>query len=199
MSEKKTVVIIEKSFVIRKGLLVLLNQISHIGKIIELDEEALYYNRIAVYSPDIVIVNPILVGYLQKKTVREVLGVPKSTKIVSLVYSYFEEQILSLYDAVIRIEDSKEKIEEIFYKLQKFDVGAVEEENRDLTEREKEILIGVVKGFMNKEIADNLNISINTVITHRRNIARKLDVHSSAGLTVYAILNKLVNIDDLKN
>ena len=46
----------------------------------------------------------------------------------------------------------------------------------------------------NKEIANSLFISLNTVITHRRNIARKLQIHSVAGLTIYAIVNKLVDI-----
>lgn len=63
-----------------------------------------------------------------------------------------------------------------------------------LSEREKDIVIGVVQGLTNKEIADKLFISTNTVITHRRNIARKLQIHSIAGLTIYAIVNKLVDL-----
>lgn len=71
-------------------------------------------------------------------------------------------------------------------------------ETEDLSEREKEIVCSVAKGLSNKEIADKLFISIHTVITHRRNISRKLSIHSSAGLTVYAILNKLINIEELR-
>ena len=56
----------------------------------------------------------------------------------------------------------------------------------------------VVKGFTNKEIADKLYLSPHTVITHRRNIARKLDIHSSTGLTIYAIVNKLVDLSDIR-
>lgn len=66
-----------------------------------------------------------------------------------------------------------------------------------LSEREKEIVVEVVKGFSNKEIADHLFISLNTVTTHRRNISRKLNIHSSAGLTIYAIVNGLVNLEDV--
>ena len=54
------------------------------------------------------------------------------------------------------------------------------------------------KGMSNKEIADNLFISLNTVVTHRRNIARKLQIHSPAGLTIYAIVNNLVDISDVR-
>ena len=63
-----------------------------------------------------------------------------------------------------------------------------------LSEREKEIIVCVVQGMSNKEIADHLFIATNTVTTHRRNIARKLQIHSPAGLTIYAIVNNLVDI-----
>ena len=66
-----------------------------------------------------------------------------------------------------------------------------------LSKREREIVVCVAKGLSNKEIADILCLSINTVTTHRRNIVRKLSIHSSAGITIYAIVNKLVNIDDI--
>lgn len=67
-----------------------------------------------------------------------------------------------------------------------------------LSEREKEVIVSLVQGMTNKEIADHLCISINTVITHRRNIARKLQIHSPAGLTIYAIVNNLVDISAVK-
>ena len=67
-----------------------------------------------------------------------------------------------------------------------------------LSTREKEIIVCVVKGMTNKQIADTLCISAHTVITHRRNIAAKLQIHSAAGLTIYAIVNKLVELSEIK-
>ncbi len=67
-----------------------------------------------------------------------------------------------------------------------------------LSAREKEIIVCVVKGMVNKQIADTLCISTHTVITHRRNIAAKLQIHSAAGLTIYAIVNKLVELSEIK-
>ena len=67
-----------------------------------------------------------------------------------------------------------------------------------LSDRERDVVIGVVQGLQNKEIADKLFISVNTVITHRRNIAKKLQIHSPAGLTIYAIVNGLVDIGSVK-
>lgn len=67
-----------------------------------------------------------------------------------------------------------------------------------LSDREKEVIVCVVKGLSNKEIAEQLFISVNTVMTHRRNISRKLQIHSPAGLTIYAIVNGLINLEDIK-
>jgi regulator of cell morphogenesis and NO signaling len=73
-----------------------------------------------------------------------------------------------------------------------------QESGETLSEREKDVITCVVQGLQNKEIAERLFISINTVITHRRNIARKLQIHSPAGLTIYAIVNGLVDISSVK-
>lgn len=77
-------------------------------------------------------------------------------------------------------------------------VEAVTEKPETLSNREKEIIVCVVKGMTNKQIADTLYISTHTVITHRRNIASKLQIHSAAGLTIYAIVNKLVELSEIK-
>jgi regulator of cell morphogenesis and NO signaling len=70
--------------------------------------------------------------------------------------------------------------------------------SEQLSDRERDVIIALVQGMANKEIADHLCISVNTVITHRRNIARKLQIHSPAGLTIYAIVNNLVDISAVK-
>ena len=72
--------------------------------------------------------------------------------------------------------------------------GGIGQNSEALSDREKDVIISLVQGMSNKEIADHLCISTNTVITHRRNIARKLQIHSPAGLTIYAIVNGLVDI-----
>ena len=77
--------------------------------------------------------------------------------------------------------------------------GEPEKERQDtLTEREKELLVCVAKGLSNKEIADALCLSVHTVATHRRNISGKLQIHSTAGLIIYAIANKLVDMKDIQ-
>ena len=102
--------------------------------------------------------------------------------------------------AVLQLEkevtEQAKKIQEI---EEKESNNTEKKESQDgLSQREKEIITCVVKGLSNKEIADQLFISIHTVITHRRNIARKLQIHSPTLLTVYAIVNKLVDISEVK-
>lgn len=67
-----------------------------------------------------------------------------------------------------------------------------------LSDREKDVIACVTKGMSNKEIAEELYLSVHTVATHRRNISNKLQIHTTAGLTIYAIANKLVNIEELQ-
>ena len=76
--------------------------------------------------------------------------------------------------------------------------GVVAVRQEPLSAREREIIVCVVKGMTNKQIADTLCISTHTVITHRRNIAAKLQIHSAAGLTIYAIVNKLVDLSEIR-
>ena len=74
----------------------------------------------------------------------------------------------------------------------------VAQENEALSERECDVLVKIANGLSNKEIADALCISVHTVITHRKNITRKLNIHSTAGLTIYAIVNKFVNLTNME-
>lgn len=73
-----------------------------------------------------------------------------------------------------------------------------EKETEELSSREKDVLVQLVRGLSNKEIADVLCISTHTVISHRKNIARKLNIHSTAGLTIYAIVNHLVDLNSVE-
>lgn len=73
------------------------------------------------------------------------------------------------------------------------DPSPTDPEDEGLTIREKEVLKQVALGFSNKEIAEKLNISIHTVISHRKNLTEKLSIKSISGLTVYAIINKLID------
>ena len=73
------------------------------------------------------------------------------------------------------------------------------ENDESLSEREREIVICIARGMSNKDVADKLFISINTVLTDRKNIFRKLDIHSISGLTIYAVVNGLITLDEIRD
>ena len=109
-------------------------------------------------------------------------------------HSSVEEQI---FIPAIRHLQIKLKQNDVSVKISTM-INRTSDNSDALSDREKDVIISLVQGMTNKEIADHLFISVNTVITHRRNIARKLQIHSSAGLTIYAIVNNLVDISTVK-
>ena len=95
-------------------------------------------------------------------------------------------------EQIVKQNDVTKNISDMVFK------GGIGQNSEALSDREKDVIVSLVQGMSNKEIADHLCISTNTVITHRRNIARKLQIHSPAGLTIYAIVNGLVDISAVK-
>lgn len=104
----------------------------------------------------------------------------------------------SFHPHILNINDGEEKVLET---LQNFFSSYDQQENASddsvLSARETDILKEVALGYSNKEIADKLFISINTVITHRKNLTEKLGIKTISGLTVYAMMNKLINPDEV--
>jgi transcriptional regulator, luxR family domain protein len=102
-----------------------------------------------------------------------------------------------IFIPVIRRLEHKSKQNDVSFKISNM-INQGTETADNLSDRERDVIVSLVQGMTNKEIAEHLCISINTVITHRRNIARKLQIHSPAGLTIYAIVNNLVDISSVK-
>jgi DNA-binding NarL/FixJ family response regulator len=115
--------------------------------------------------------------------------------VVALVSSYLDHTMLTPFSGVIEINDTKSKV---ISKMNEFAQSeATKNDDVELSKRETDVLVAVAKGMMNKEIADQMNISIHTVISHRKNITRKTGIKSVSGLTVYALLNNLIDEKDL--
>jgi Response regulator containing a CheY-like receiver domain and an HTH DNA-binding domain len=145
---------------------------------------------------DMLIINPSFEGYFDILKFRRDVS-DYDIKIIALTSSYVDKAVLNKYDDTISVYDDSELLHEKITALQ--NPPAEPSDDGDiLSSREKEIVICVVRGMTNKEIADVLFLSIHTVITHRRNIAKKLQIHSPAGLTIYAIVNNLVEISEIK-
>lgn len=194
------IVVAETSVIVRSGLTAVLKRIPNLNiHPIEVSSPETLQNYIHLHTPDIVIVNPTFGGWFDLQTFKTENG-KSGIKYIALVCSVIENNALKEYDESIAICDDIDIITSKTNRL----LHTEEEEEKDneqetLSQREKEIITCVVKGMTNKAIADKLFLSIHTVITHRRNIARKLQIHSPAGLTIYAIVNKLVELQDIKD
>ena len=200
MSTQLKIAIAEPSDIIRNGLETLLKRMP--GFRISLTMVAtteLLIEALHTHIPDILIINPSMPGCLSFQHLKEETS-DYDMKYVALLYSVADPALLRPYDEQINIYDTAEVI---YHKLEnlisaQMETNTADEEQQTLSTREKEIVVCVVKGMTNREIADRLFLSTHTVITHRRNIARKLQIHSASGLTVYAIVNKLVELSDIK-
>ena len=147
------------------------------------------------------IINPSLLGADAALTIHHLSTSYPNMAIIGLVHAYHAPSVLRMFSALIDINDNQRQIEV------KLKTAAEEQQSHlapastgkdyELSQREKDVLVLVAKGLMNKEIADKLHLSIHTVITHRKNITHKTDIKSVAGLTVYALLNHLIDEDDI--
>ena len=194
------IAIAETSVIIRGGLTAALKRLPNVKvQPIELLSIEALHDCVRTQCPDMLIVNPAFGDYFDIGKFREETS-GKKIRVIALVTSFVDASLLSKYDESISIFDDLERLSKKISGL--LNVPSEEEdlENQDaLSQREKEIVICVVKGMTNKEIAEKLFLSIHTVITHRRNISKKLQIHSAAGLTIYAIVNKLVALSEVKD
>ena len=203
MSNKLSLVIVvaEASAIIRSGLSAVLKRMPNMDvHPVEVTSPEALSNYANLHRPDIIIVNPTFEGWFSVKDFRGKHPHLKCTRYVALISFIATHNQLKEYDDHFSIYDDPHTIADKIHGLMR---TPEEEEEKDndteaLSQREKEIITCVVKGMTNKAIADKLYLSIHTVITHRRNIARKLQIHSPAGLTIYAIVNKLVELSDIK-
>ncbi len=190
------VVIAESSVIIRNGMSSVLKRLPDYSFTInEIPNFETLQMFVSLHTPDVIIINPLFPGMQQIGSLKKEYP---NIKFIALLSSFIDLKSISEYDSSISIYDDAENIDSKFHNL--YQAGDDENaETEQLSSREKEIIGFVVKGFTNKAIADQLSISIHTVITHRRNIAKKLQIHSSAGLAMYAIMNIFVKIQDIKD
>ncbi len=196
MGRRVHIVIAEPSIIIRSGLSSVLKRIPALNiDVAEIGNLSSLPTQLRRYRPDILIVNPMLFGAFSLSQIKSDADVPQ-LKVVALLMALANNDILKQYDECFSVNDSPEVIREKLNRLVNSEEKRVN--RQELSSREKEIIGCVVKGLTNKQIADLLCLSTHTIMTHRRNIANKLQIHSPAGLTIYAIVNKIVEINDIK-
>lgn len=190
------IIIVESSNIIYEGLHAILNKTElplHIHCINSISELQQINIR---YQADIICINPVFIqnqlkNFIALKTEFE------NTQWIGIVHSFFDQQILSSFNYLIYINDSPCKIITLIKSL--LITNQLSNKNNTqkkfLSDREIDVLKLLIDGNSNKKIAESLNISVNTIISHRKNISQKTGINSVSGLTIYAIINKIISID----
>lgn len=193
---RNRVIICEASEIIANGLSEIVNSMAQFDVVLRLETPERLSEKIVSTDANVLIVNPTLLGYQYKDFLGQISKEYPHVTVFALVTSYLEHAALAPFNGVIEINDTKQII---IGKLNEFVQSETPKRNDDveLSKRETDVLVAVAKGMMNKEIADQMNISIHTVISHRKNITRKIGIKSVSGLTVYALLNNLITEDEL--
>ena len=187
---KQRLLIVEPSEVIVEGLKAILEGQIRFKVLDPVSGVDRLPERLIATRPDIVLINPTLLDDATHLRTDALMA------LVALVYQYVERDVLKNYDAVVDIRDSRAAIIETLAQVSPGEADSGKS-NYELTKRETAVLVELAQGKTNKEIADALNVSVHTVISHRKNITHKTGIKSVAGLTVYAMLNNLIDENTL--
>lgn len=196
MQERSHIAIIVQSKIIYEGLHSVISQSDLDAVILKVDSLDDLDQVIHTRTVDVLIINPILIAN-RERDVKRLRKKHPNLSIVGINTGLIDQTVMSMLDNSFTLFDA---VPQVIEKLQK----AADEQDpksggntENLTDREIDVLTSLVHGLSNKEIAESLNISIHTVITHRKNIASKTGIRSQSGLTIYAISKKIIDLEDV--
>lgn len=191
-------IIVEPSPIIAAGLMKFfedLNQVQLVSIVENLND---LNDKMIVYNPDLLIINPIVFGFSNYNQIKQYTSNYPNTIFVALVTTFVDKNMLRYFKESIDLSDNKQKVfNKIIALINKNDETSSQNESVELSNRETDVLVCIAKGMTNKDISDMLNISVHTVITHRKNIVKKTGIKSVSGLTVYALINNLVEESEI--
>lgn len=190
----KKVLLIVPSKIVARGIEAVLSELGEFrveGILTDLSHAS--QARLRNIDADVIVLDPVVFDFVSRSSVRSHISEYSDAAVVGLQTIPLDEEQKKQYDALIGMNDDPVLIIRKLRESLESRQDNTETEEYDLSAREKEILVCVAKGMLNKEIADACNLSIHTVITHRKNITRKTGIKTVAGLTVYALLNNLID------
>ncbi len=191
------ILIVEASPIISSGLVSFFSDMNQITVSSVVDNIEDLQDKIIVHNPDILIINPMMLGYTINNFFKQLTQNYPDVNSVALVTSYIDKNVLRYFKETIELHDNKQKVINKVLNLLNNNEESSQNESVDLSNREEDVLVCVAKGMSNKDISEALNISVHTVITHRKNIVKKTGIKSVSGLTVYALLNNLVEESEI--
>ena len=197
MRAKRSVLTVEPSDIICEGLRVILEESGNYNVLSPLHDASILEERLPVMRPDLLIINPTLLSVSPRQQLASMMQVRPEMAVAALVYQYVEAGVQELFSHTIDIRMGRSEMlgivgEAIAEAGGRSETQESADENYELSERETDVLVLVAKGLSSKEIADQLNISVHTVNSHRKNITHKTGIKSVAGLAVYAMIHNLI-------
>lgn len=198
MTECKHIVIADPSDAVRRGISAILSEpgLPSDVTVTEISAAEQLKTMPSVIRPNLLVICPLFAAAMSLDRIRKEIP---DLAFVMLRTSLADTAAVAYgcWDEVISLYDPAEVIRARISRL----IGRPDDttkRNESLSRREKDIIACVVKGMTNRRVAEMLHLSPHTVATHRRNISSKLDIHSTPGLMIYAISNKLVRLDELE-
>jgi len=188
------ILVAEPSYLVRKGLSTILNELKTVTQIEEVSSADDIKEALISVMPNMIIINTTLSCLAQveediRKHAADTLQIsifntplPKNTNDKTL--SVFDDKSVLINKLRTQVKNVQQ-------------TSMLLENSEELSEREREVLQKIALGKTNKEVANELFISRHTVISHRKNITRKLGIKTVSGLTVYAILNQIISMEDI--
>ena len=190
------IVVVESSDILFEGLSSILYSSSEefmVTRMISFEEvECMLTNK----SVDILFINPMII-FNHDREIKKLRKLYPSLLITCVNMNILDSGTLLLYDFTMNIYDSSTDILSILKRQLKQKLSEEDDnDNEALSDRETEVLLQIIRGITNKEIADILCISVHTVISHRKNIMLKTGIRSQAGLALYAVSKSLISLDN---
>ncbi|MCT4637677.1 MAG: LuxR C-terminal-related transcriptional regulator [Bacteroidales bacterium] len=199
MSGIKQILIAESSELILRGLETIIRELPIATKITVDNDISVIRDKLEIIEPDLFIFNPGIFSIDMYANFSRYFSSSLKTSYIGVIYSHYDKKILSKLDETISVYDSASVITEKISKLL-LPENKGEEKPDDknlLSSREEELLKWLAQGLSVKDISGKLFISPHTVISHRKNITRKLGIRSVPGLTIYAIINNIISTKDI--
>lgn len=197
-NKKQIIAIVSPSQVIQLGLSGIVRENSGNYQLHNFNDLYSLQNFLLLHSVSVVVIDAGIITSNQKL----IVALRKEYTYVSwiaIVYQYVNPLVIGQFDESITIDQGADDIMSVINSsLNNEKEPGDEPKTESLSDRETDVLKLLVTGFSAKEIAEKLNISVNTVISHRKNISQKTGIKSLAGLTIYAVTNKVISMSNLQ-
>jgi len=192
------ILLAEPSFIIRKGISGIISELPEFRISCEVVDKNSLTSSIEDCEPDLIILNPALFVNNDCKVPLSFIPPRYRKNIIGLLYQEDNCNFFQFFEKLYINESKSNIIGKLKNCISRTSSNKKENLESGISEREKLVVKYIALGLTNKEIADRLFISSHTVITHRKNITRKLGIKTVSGLTIYAIMNNLIALEEIK-